>query len=94
MRWNCKPNQQNYGGITMKKIVLLALCLVSFVFILSGCSSSESFEEKSYTPDVQIVGINLDVEDREIKEMCIRDRACPTAAPWPARKQPATALRI
>ena len=51
----------------MKKIVLLALCLVSFVFILSGCSSSESFEEKSYTPDVQIVGINLDVEDREIK---------------------------
>ena len=51
----------------MKKIVLLVLCLVLSSVILSGCSNSEPFEQKSYTSDTQITGINLDVEDREIK---------------------------
>ncbi len=51
----------------MKKIVLLVLCLVLSSVILSGCSNSEPFEQKSYTSDTQITGINLDVEDREIE---------------------------
>ncbi len=52
----------------MKKIILLALCLVLGSFVLAGCSnSSEPFEEKNYTPDTQINEINLDVRDREIE---------------------------
>lgn len=51
----------------MKKIVLLVLCLVLSSVILSGCSNSEPFEQKSYTSDTQITGINLEVEDREIE---------------------------
>lgn len=52
----------------MKKIISLALCFMSGIFILTGCSdSSELFEEKSYTPDSQISQINLDVRDREIE---------------------------
>lgn len=52
----------------MKKIVLLALCLLLGIFSLTGCSdSTKSFEEKSYTPDMQIKEINLDVRDREIE---------------------------
>lgn len=52
----------------MKKIISLVLCLILGSFILSGCSnSSEPFEEKSYTSDIQINEINLDVRDREIE---------------------------
>ena len=52
----------------MKKIISLILCLMLSVFALSGCSNnSEPFEEKSYTSDMQIHEINLDVEDREIE---------------------------
>lgn len=51
----------------MKKIILLASCLVLGSFILSGCSDSEEpFEEKSYTADTQINEIDIDVRDREI----------------------------
>ena len=52
----------------MKKVISLALCLVLSSFLLVGCSeNSEPFEEKSYKPDTQIKGINLDVRDREIE---------------------------
>ena len=52
----------------MKKIMSLALCFVLGSFVLAGCSdSSEPFEEKSYTPDTQVNGIILDVENREIE---------------------------
>ena len=52
----------------MKKIISLVLCLVLGGFILAGCSnSSEPFEEKSYTSDTQINGIDLAVRDREIE---------------------------
>ena len=52
----------------MKKIILLVLCLVTGSFALMGCSgSSESFAEKSYTPDTQIGEMNLAVRDREIE---------------------------
>ncbi len=52
----------------MKKFILLVLCIALGGFALAGCSnSSEPFEEKSYTPDTQISGINLDVRDREIE---------------------------
>lgn len=52
----------------MKKIIAFTLCLALSSFALAGCSGeSEPFEEKSYTPDVQVSGINLDVRDREIE---------------------------
>ncbi len=52
----------------MKKIISLALCLVLSGFVLAGCSSnSEPFEEKTYTPDTAVSGIELNVEDREIE---------------------------
>lgn len=52
----------------MKKIISFVLCLTLGSFILSGCSSSsEPFEEKSYTSDTLINEINLDVQDREIE---------------------------
>lgn len=52
----------------MKKNISLVLCLILSGFILSGCSnSSEPFEEKSYTSDTQINGIDLAVRDREIE---------------------------
>ena len=58
----------------MKKIVLLALCLVCGGFFLTGCSdNSEPFEEKSYTPDTEISEINLDVRDREIEVALSKD---------------------
>lgn len=58
----------------MKKIVLLALCLVCSGFFLTGCSgNSEPFEEKSYTPDTEISEINLDVRDREIEVVLSKD---------------------
>ena len=35
---------------------------------MAGCSGeSEPFEKKSFTPDTQVNGINLDVRDREIE---------------------------
>lgn len=52
----------------MKKIILLALCIVLGSVVLTGCSDDGTpFEEKSYTSDTQIKGINLDVRDREIE---------------------------
>lgn len=52
----------------MKKTISLALCLIFGGFILSGCSNDgEPFEEKSYTADTLVSGIDLDVRDREIK---------------------------
>lgn len=52
----------------MKKIIALAICLVLSSVILAGCSdNSEAFEEKSYTPDIPVNEINLDVQDREIE---------------------------
>ena len=52
----------------MKKMISLALCLLLGCFVLAGCSnSSEPFEEKSYTSDTQINGIDLAVRDREIE---------------------------
>lgn len=52
----------------MKKIISLALCLVLGSFVLAGCSdNNEAFEEKSYTPDIPVNEINLDVQDREIE---------------------------
>lgn len=52
----------------MKRIILFALCFVLGIFVLAGCAASGgSFEEKSYTPDVQVSGISLAVEDREIE---------------------------
>lgn len=57
-----------YGGIIMKNIITLALCFVISSFILAGCSGEgEPFEEKSFTPDTRVSGINLDVRDREIE---------------------------
>ena len=52
----------------MKKIIAFTLCLALSSFALAGCSrESASFEEKSYTPDMQVSAINLDVRDREIE---------------------------
>ena len=52
----------------MKKVISLALCLMSVCFILTGCSNSgETFSEKSYTPDTQIHKITLNVRDRAIE---------------------------
>ena len=52
----------------MKKTVIVALCLALSSFALVGCSGkSEPFEEKNYTPDLQVSGINLAVRDREIE---------------------------
>ena len=52
----------------MKKIISLVLCLVLGCFVLAGCSNgSEPFEERSYTPDMTVNKINLDVQDREIE---------------------------
>ncbi len=52
----------------MKKIISFVLCLVWVSFILSGCSGSgEPFEGKSYTADMRIREIALDVQDRKIE---------------------------
>ena len=52
----------------MKKIITFTLCLALSSFALTGCSEeSEPFEKKSFTPDTQVNGINLDVRDREIE---------------------------
>lgn len=59
----------------MKKIISLILCLLLGSFILAGCSSSsEPFEQKSYSPDTQIKEINLDVQDREIEVSLSNDQ--------------------
>ena len=52
----------------MKKIISLVLCLMLGGFALAGCSDNrEPFEKKSYTPDIPVNEINLDVQDREIE---------------------------
>ena len=59
----------------MKRIISLALCLMLVSCILSGCSNdSEPFEAKSYTPDIQLSEINLDVQDREIEVTLSEDK--------------------
>lgn len=58
----------------MKKIISVVLCLVLSSFVLASCSdNSESFKEKSYTPDTQMNEINLDVRDREIEVSLSKD---------------------
>ncbi len=58
----------------MKKIISIVLCLVLGSFVLAGCANnSEPFEGKIYTPDTQITGINLDVQDREIEVLLSED---------------------
>lgn len=58
----------------MKKIIALALCFIMSSFVLVGCSGeSESFEEKSFTPDTQVNGVDLDVRDREIEVVLSED---------------------
>ena len=52
----------------MKKMILMACCLVLSTSLLAGCSGdSEPFEEKSYTPDTPVTEVHLDVEDREVE---------------------------
>ena len=52
----------------MKKILSLVLCVALGSFALAGCaSSSEPWEEKSYTPDTEVSEVNLEVRDREIE---------------------------
>lgn len=51
----------------MKKTIFLVLCLTLSCFALTGCSDNdEPFESKSYTPSVQVAGIQLNVQDRKI----------------------------
>lgn len=58
----------------MKKIFSLTLCLILGSVFLAGCSGeSEPFEEKNYTSDGKIAGINLDVRDREIEVSLSQD---------------------
>lgn len=58
----------------MKKIIALALCFIMSSFVLAGCSGeSELFEEKSFTPDTQVNGVDLDVRDREIEVVLSED---------------------
>lgn len=50
------------------------LCFVMSSFVLAGCSGeSEPFEKKSFTPDTQVNGINLDVRDRKIEVILSED---------------------
>lgn len=53
----------------MKKIILLAVCLVLGSFTLAGCSNNnEAFAQKEYTVNItQIEGISIDVRDRQIE---------------------------
>lgn len=53
----------------MKKIMLLAVCLVLGSFTLAGCSNNkEAFAQKEYTADItKIEGIRIDVCDRQIE---------------------------
>lgn len=52
----------------MKKIISLVLCLALGSFALAGCAGGgEPLEEKSYTPDAQVSGIDLEVRDRAIQ---------------------------
>lgn len=60
---------KKYGGIILKKVVLLTLCLLLISLILTGCSdSNDPFEQKEYmTGEAQIEGIRIDVCDRQIE---------------------------
>lgn len=52
----------------MIKKIAFALCLGLGCLVLTGCSgSSEPFEAKVYTPEGQVQGVRLDVEDREVE---------------------------
>ena len=52
----------------MIKKIAFTLCLGLGCLVLTGCSgSSEPFEAKTYTPEGQVQGVQLDVEDREVE---------------------------
>lgn len=53
----------------MKKVILIALCLVLGSVILTGCfGGDEPFEQKNYVVDAaQIRGVSIDVRDRQIE---------------------------
>ncbi len=52
----------------MKKIISITFCLIIICFVLTGCSNdSTPFEERNYTSDTQVSGINIDVKDRKVK---------------------------
>lgn len=52
----------------MIKKIAFTLCLGLECLVLTGCSgSSEPFEAKTYTPEGQVQGVRLDVEDREVE---------------------------
>ncbi|MDO4572194.1 MAG: DUF4097 family beta strand repeat-containing protein [Clostridia bacterium] len=54
--------------MNMKRIILLALCLVWGGWILAGCSGGEPFAQKDYTADGErIAEIRIDVRDRRIE---------------------------
>ncbi len=59
----------------MKKIRVLALCLVLGSFVLAGCSdNSDPYVQKEYTADAwQMEGIHIDVRDRQIEVSMAQD---------------------
>lgn len=59
----------------MKKGFILISFLMAACLALTGCSSeSEPFEAKSYTPDVPVRGIELDVRDRAVEVTISEDQ--------------------
>ncbi len=59
----------------MKKILIFLSFLVAVCLALTGCSDeSEPFEAKSYTPDVPVSGIKVDVQDRAIQVTLSEDQ--------------------
>lgn len=59
----------------MKKILIFLSFLVAACLALTGCSDeSEPFEAKSYTPDVPVSGIKVDVQDRAIQVTLSEDQ--------------------
>lgn len=68
-------NLLKYGGIKIKKIISLALCLALGSFVLAGCSdNNDPFAQKEYTADVtQIEEISIDVRDRQIEVLISED---------------------
>ena len=59
----------------MKKGFIFISFLMAACLALTGCSSeSEPFEAKSYTPDVPVSGIELDVRDRAVEVTISEDQ--------------------
>lgn len=58
----------------MKKLFLLALCLVMSSLLLTGCADrGEGFTEKTYTSDAQVQEVLLDVKDRQVQVLLSND---------------------